>query len=124
MVLPSMHLLENPAHARLVAPDYDEQVFHDKADRHQFVDHLDMSEALLVRANFILTFRNQDSTGTEDPMRLLRSAKIEIKDGFVIFLFRIRRAVVDVIELEILMVLMRCSSGRMHIGRIEHNAVE
>ena len=43
MVLAGMHLLENPAHARLVASDYDEQVFHDKAHRHQFVDHLDMS---------------------------------------------------------------------------------
>ena len=58
MIFPRVYLLQNSADAGFVSPHDNKQMFDDKPDVAQFVDDLYMRQSLLIRTNFVLTFRN------------------------------------------------------------------
>ena len=83
-----------------------------------------MREALLVGANLILTFHDVNTLRFEDTVSFLRSFEVQVEDGIVIFLRRVLRAVVVIVVLEVLVILMRCAAGRVHVRRIKYHTIE
>ncbi len=63
MVLSGVHLLFDRRNMRLIISDHDKQILNDKTVFSIFVDNLHMRQMLLVRADFILTFDNEDAAG-------------------------------------------------------------
>ena len=81
-----------------------------------------MGQPLTVCAYFVLAFDDVDPAFPQHSPSFPRSLKIEIEDGFVIFLLGLG-CIVFVINLEVLMSDMRGSPRGVHVRRIEDNAI-
>ena len=77
MVLSGVKLLQDAAHAGLVAPNDNEEIFHQEADSSQFIYDFNVRQALLIGAHLILAFHDVNALGFQNPVRL--ASRLEIK---------------------------------------------
>jgi hypothetical protein len=124
MILACVNLPQESADSWSVPPQNYKQVFNHETHRGQFVDELDVSEALLIGADLVLALYDIESFGPQHPIRFTRSTKVQIKNGFMVFLRIVFRSVVAVVVLKILVVLVRGAAWCMHVRGIKHNAVD
>src|SRR6516164_952816 len=100
-----------------------------KSEPRIFIDNLDMGQALLVGAHFVLAFNDQDAVFFEDAVRLFAGAKIEIEHGgvvaraatfsFAVGIMAAKRTVIAGAG----HVITGAAVQALHVRRIEHDAI-
>jgi hypothetical protein len=84
-----------------------------------------MSQALLVCADLVPALNNVYSLVSKNPMGLIRSFEIQFQNGLVILLSRsVVGRVVPIIDFIVLVVDMGGPAGRVHVGRVENDAID
>ncbi len=120
-----MNLLHCSAHAWSVVPHDHEEIFRDIPDFGVHLHDFYVREALPVGANLILTFDNEDASLPQDAPRFLTSVAVEIQNRLVVLARSpIPGSVVAVMGFEWLMSVMSCPTWRVHIGRVQYDAVD
>jgi hypothetical protein len=84
VILSSVFLSQDSTDPRPVLPNDDEKVFCVKAHAGAFIHDFDMRKTLAIRAHFILTLHNKDSTVSENAIGFPCSAKVQVHNGRVI----------------------------------------
>ena len=124
MVLSCVDLLDYPAYPGTVPPHQDEQIFRDETYRFVSPHNFNMGESLFVRADLVLAFHYEHAAFTEDTGRLHAGFSVEPQHCFVVLrVCAVPGTVVLVVFLKRFMPFMRRSSWRVHIRRVEHDAV-
>lgn len=85
MVLAGVDLLYDPACAGPVPPHEYEQIFCNKTQFRIGLHDLDVREALLVRADFVLVLDDQHTAVAQYPLGLLARIGVQFQNGIVIF---------------------------------------
>ena len=83
MVLPRMHLPQQPRHPRPVGPHQHEQVARVEAQLGQPGDDLHMGQLLPVGADLVLAFDDEDAVVAQHPPRLRRRREVEVQHRLV-----------------------------------------
>ena len=71
MILPRVNLPNRSANARTVLTDDDEEILGDEPELFVFPHNFDVSEALPIRTNFVLTLHDQHTVIAQDAKRFL-----------------------------------------------------
>ena len=120
-----MHLLDHTADAGAIVTNDDEQVLGDESHFLTCRYDLYMSKPLLVGAHLILTLHDENATFTQDAVCLLRPVVIKLKDRLMILALRpVARSIVPVMLLELVVNRVRGPAWRVHVGRVEDNAIQ
>lgn len=82
-----------------------------------------MCQSLPVGTDFVLALYDQDASRLQHPQCLCRTLKIQVQHSFVVFLGGVTGPIVAVVLFVILMILVSCAAGCMHIRRVKHDAV-
>jgi len=91
----------------------------------EVVDDLDVGQTLLIGTNFIGAFDDEDALVSKDPVSFGCSLEVQVQDGFVVLSGRgVGGGVVPIVLFVVLVIDVRGTAGRMHIGWIEYDAVD
>ena len=124
MIFPGVNLPDRAAHTGAVVPNDDEQIFGDKAKLLVRLDDLHMGEPLPIGAHFVLAFDDADPAVTKDSASLLACILVQSEHGFMVLLRGlVAGSVVAVVLLEGSVHRMRGTSRSVHVGRVEHHAI-
>ena len=124
MIFPGVNLPDGTAHTGAVVSDDDEQIFGDEAKLLVRLDDLHVGEPLPIGAYFVLTFDDADSAVTKDSVRFLACILVQREHGFMVLLRGlVAGSVVAVVLLEGSVHRMRGTSRSVHVGRVEHHAI-
>ena len=112
MILSSMNLPYHSADSRTIVANYHEEVFGGEADFFVHVHDLHVRKPLLVRANFILAFHDQDAVRHQDAVRLQAAILVQVENRLVILACCLSPAsVVAVMVLEWCVNRVGCATG-------------
>jgi len=81
-----------------------------------------MRQPLSIGAHFILAFDYQDAIFPEHSIRFLSAFEVQVQNRLVIFDGRILSSVVLVVPLKILVVLVRRTTGSVHVRWVKDHA--
>ncbi len=124
MVFPRVNLPCHTAYSRPVISHYHKQVFSNKADVLILPHNLDMGESLPVGAYFVLALDDEYAAVSQDAVSFLAAVNIQFQHRFVIFASgSIAGAVVAIVVFVWPVARVRCPARRVHIGRVEDNAI-
>lgn len=84
MVLSSVDLPHGPANTRPIIPHYNEKVLGNKPDALKGEHDLDVREALLVRAHFILALHYEDSALAQYAVGFLAGVPVQVQRRFMV----------------------------------------
>lgn len=124
MIFTCVDLFQNSTHAGLIAADENEEVLDEKLERGKLIDQFNVSESLLVCADLVRAFDDENATALKNPLGLPSCCKIQSKNSLVIlFTGAIVGSIVAVVPLVILVIHMCCPSWSMHIRWIQNHAI-
>lgn len=86
MVLPSVDLPENPAHAWLVVAHEHKQIFNYEPVRSELIYQVYMRQALLVGTHLMAALHDLYAFVLQDPVRLAFQTEAQIEHGLVVLL--------------------------------------
>jgi len=124
VVFAGVNLSQEPAHAGFVCAENHKQVFYHETHYGQFVDDLNVGKPLLVGADFVLALYDIDTFWFQHSISLVCPFEVEIEHRFVVFFQTVFCPVIVVVVLEVLVILMSRATWRVHVWRIEHDAVD
>ena len=120
-----MDLAHHTANPGAIASDNNEQVLGSESHLLIHAYDLNVSESLAVRTHLILAFDDENAAAFQDSVRLDATALIQVQYRLVIFAFSLISApVVSIVPLKWRVGDVSRSSRRMHVRRVEYNAVD
>ena len=78
MIFPRMDLSYHPAHPWAILPQDDKEVFRHEMKTLAYCHDLNVSKALTIRADFILTLDDKDAPFAQDPVCLSGAVLVQL----------------------------------------------
>lgn len=124
MIFSCVYLLFSGADSRPIHSCHDEQVFRHESEVAVGLHDFNVRESLPISANLILAFDDHRTPVAQDAERLDSGVFVQTDDCLVVLSPMAVGLIVPIIALEWGVAQMGGPSGRMHVGRIQHYAVD